>query len=228
MESVVDLDIVEKLAREGYFYVMHRFGVDNREFVESMISKGLISSISIGVNAESYEDIDFFSEFKILPDYITIDIAHGHCKKMKKMLKYVKEKLPDTFVIAGNVSSIEATVDLDKWGADAIKVGIGPGCFTPNAETKTTEGVKNLKDVKIGDMILTHKNRFKKVTHIHKHDNKYEMLKINDLEPSTPKHEYYIINKSDKSNVNVDNLEHYAYWLEADKLDKNKHLLVKL
>ncbi len=48
------------------------------------------------------------------------------------MIKYIKEKLPETFIIAGNVSTPDAVIDLENWGADAIKVGIGPGkvCIT--------------------------------------------------------------------------------------------------
>ena len=228
MESVINEELAIKLAKNGYFYIMHRFGINNIDFVKKMKKNGLISSISIGVNEDSYKDIDIFSESNLIPDYITIDIAHGHCKKMKKMIKYVKEKLPESFIIAGNVSSIEGTVDLDKWGADAIKVGVGPGCFISSAKVKTSKELKSLKDIKIGDMVFTHKNRLKKVTHIHKYDNKYEMIKVNDLDPSTPSHEYYVINKKDKELINEDNLNEYGYWVKASDLDKNIHLLVKL
>jgi GMP reductase len=127
MESVINEELAMRIAKKGYFYIMHRFGTDNKEFVSKMKSLNLISSISVGVNEESYEDVEFFYSNNIIPDYITIDIAHGHCKKMKKMIKFIKDKLPNTFIIAGNVASIDATVDLDKWGADAIKVGVAPG-----------------------------------------------------------------------------------------------------
>ena len=128
MESVIDKEIAVKLATSGYFYVMHRFGTDNIEFTKMMKSKGLITSVSIGVNQDAYDYLDIIVLDKdLVPDYITIDIAHGHCKKMKKMIKHLKKVLPNVFVIAGNVSTIEATSDLDNWGSDAIKVGIGDG-----------------------------------------------------------------------------------------------------
>lgn len=133
MESVIDEDIAIKLAKNGYFYVMHRFNIDMKNFIKTMKDLNLISSISIGVNEESYLLLDELIKDDLIPDYITIDIAHGHCKKMKKMLKELMklkfdiEKFKDVFIIAGNVSSMEATVDLDKWGADAIKIGIGNG-----------------------------------------------------------------------------------------------------
>lgn len=128
MESVIDEELAIKLAKEGYFYVMHRFNFDSKSFIKKMKNLNLISSISIGVNEDSYQLLNELKEENIIPDYITIDIAHGHSKKLKNMLKFLKENFNnDIFIIAGNVSSIEATVDLDKWGADAIKVGVGPG-----------------------------------------------------------------------------------------------------
>lgn len=129
MESVIDFELSKKLSENGYFYIMHRFGVDNKQFIKLMKDENLISSISIGVNEDSYILLNDLIKENLIPEYITIDIAHGHCKKMKKILKFIKsnESLKDTFIIAGNVSSIEGTVDLDNWGADAIKVGIAPG-----------------------------------------------------------------------------------------------------
>ena len=48
------------------------------------------------------------------------------------MIRHIKAKLPDAFVIAGNVATPEAVIDLENWGADATKVGVGPGkvCIT--------------------------------------------------------------------------------------------------
>jgi GMP reductase len=67
-----------------------------------------------------------------VPDYITIDIAHGHADSVRDMIGHIKTHLPQTFVIAGNVGTPEAVIDLENWGADATKVGIGPGkvCIT--------------------------------------------------------------------------------------------------
>jgi len=232
METVIDEKIAIKLAKNNYFYIMHRFGVNNIEFVQDMRERGLISSISVGVNEDSYKLIDRLAEInkKVLrysPDYITIDIAHGHSRKMKRMIKYIKEQLPKTFLIAGNVSTIEATVDLDKWGADAIKCGIGPGCFVPSAKVKTIDDIKKLEDIQEGDLVLTHKNRFRKVKQVHKYVNKDVLIKVNDLKPCTPTHEYYVINKSDKDLVTEENIDKYAFWISASELDKEKHLLIK-
>jgi len=134
MESVINEELAIKLAMNNYFYIMHRFNMDILKFIQKMKNLNLYTSISIGVNEDSYQLLDKLLKQNLIPVYITIDIAHGHCIKMEKMLKYLKENFKETFIIAGNVSTIEGTQDLEKWGADAIKVGIAPGssCTTWN------------------------------------------------------------------------------------------------
>lgn len=127
MQSVIDEAMAQKLAQSGYFYILHRFDVDVVKFISKMKSLNLITSISIGVNQDSYELVERLIELDHIPDYITIDIAHGHALKMKRMLEFIKSKNIKSFIIAGNVSTPEAVFDLENWGADAIKVGIGPG-----------------------------------------------------------------------------------------------------
>ncbi len=132
MKTVVNESICEWLAQNGYFYVMHRFDLDNLAFVKKMKDKGLFSSISLGVKQADFDTIDQFVAQSLSPEYVTIDIAHGHADSVQTMIRYLKDKLPQTFIIAGNVGTPEAIIDLENWGADATKVGIGPGkvCIT--------------------------------------------------------------------------------------------------
>ena len=132
MKTVVNETICEWLARNGYFYVMHRFDLDNVAFVRDFHAKGLYASISLGVKQADRDTVDMLVAEGLSPAYITIDIAHGHADSVKNMIGYLKEKLPSSFVIAGNVGTPEAVIDLENWGADATKVGIGPGkvCIT--------------------------------------------------------------------------------------------------
>lgn len=132
MKTVVDERISLWLAQNGYFYVMHRFDLDNVKFVRQMKEAGAYASISVGVKQADYEAVDRLAAEGLAPDYVTIDIAHGHADTVKNMIAHLKRKLPSTFVIAGNVGTPEAVIDLENWGADATKVGIGPGkvCIT--------------------------------------------------------------------------------------------------
>jgi len=132
MKTVVSETICEWMAQNNYFYVMHRFDLDNVQFVARMHGKGLYASISLGVKKPDYDTVDQLVAKGLVPEYITIDIAHGHSDSVKNMIVYLKEKMPASFVIAGNVATPEAVIDLENWGADATKVGVGPGkvCIT--------------------------------------------------------------------------------------------------
>lgn len=132
MKTVVDEKTCLWLAQNGYFYVMHRFDLDSVEFARTMHARGCFASISLGVKKPDYDTVDELAAAGITPEYITIDIAHGHADSVKNMIAHLKHKLPGAFVIAGNVGTPEAIIDLENWGADATKVGIGPGkvCIT--------------------------------------------------------------------------------------------------
>ncbi|HCT95732.1 GMP reductase [Vagococcus sp.] len=133
MQTIVDETIAEWLAENGYFYIMHRFEEEKRvPFIKRMHEKGLISSISVGVKADEYAFVESLREQDLKPDFVTIDIAHGHANSVINMIQHLKKHLPDTFVIAGNVGTPEAVRELENAGADATKVGIGPGkvCIT--------------------------------------------------------------------------------------------------
>ena len=60
-------------------------------------------------------------------DFLVLDSAHGHSKNIVECLKKIKKAFPDAQIIAGNIATGEAAKDLIEAGADAIKVGIGPG-----------------------------------------------------------------------------------------------------
>ena len=132
MKTVVDQNICRWMAENGYFYVMHRFDLDNVQFVRDMHGAGAYASISLGVKAADRATVDTLAAEGLVPEYITIDIAHGHADSVRDMIGYIKGKLPASFVIAGNVATPEAVIDLENWGADATKVGVGPGkvCIT--------------------------------------------------------------------------------------------------
>lgn len=128
MQTIIDENVAINLAENGYFYVMHRFDENSRiPFIKMMHEKGLFASISVGIKEDEYLFVDKMVTENTIPEYVTIDVAHGHSEFVIRMIKYIKEKMPNTFVIAGNVGTPEAVRDLERAGADATKVGIGPG-----------------------------------------------------------------------------------------------------
>ncbi|KLA46506.1 GMP reductase [Ligilactobacillus ruminis] len=133
MQTVIDEKLAVWLAQNGYFYIMHRFDEDERlPFVKKMHDQGLFASISVGVKPKEHALIDELAAQNLVPEYITIDIAHGHSDTVIEMIKHIKQAMPGVFVIAGNVGTPEGVRELENAGADATKVGIGPGkaCIT--------------------------------------------------------------------------------------------------
>lgn len=133
MKSVVSADTCEFMARRGWFYTMHRFNVDQVEFVRHMQENGLIASISIGVNDDTIDQLKQLQVAGLTPEFMTLDIANAWCPKAEKMIKYVKDHF-SSFLIVGNIASRDAAAEIHAWGADALKAGIAGGkvCITKN------------------------------------------------------------------------------------------------
>ena len=85
----------------------------------------LLCGAAIGITANVLDRVKALVDSKV--DVVVLDSAHGHSENVIKCLKMIKENYPDLPVIAGNVATGEGTKDLIEAGADAVKVGMGPG-----------------------------------------------------------------------------------------------------
>ncbi len=85
----------------------------------------LLCGAGVGISANCLDRVAAIVNAKV--DVIVLDSAHGHSENVLKCLRMIKEKFPDLQVIAGNCATGEATKALIEAGADAVKVGIGPG-----------------------------------------------------------------------------------------------------
>ncbi len=100
-------------------------------------SKGrLLCGAAVGVTQDMMDRVDAL--VKVHVDVITLDTAHGHSLGVIEGVKKIKEKYPELQIIAGNIATAEAAEDLIKAGADAIKIGIGPGSI---CTTRVVAGV---------------------------------------------------------------------------------------
>lgn len=117
--------------------------VDNQGFLKGLITikdiekaqkyphsakdaKGrLLVAAAVGVGADSAERVAALVKAKV--DVLVVDTAHGHSHGVIEAVRTIKKQYPEVELMAGNVATGEATVDLIEAGADAIKVGMGPG-----------------------------------------------------------------------------------------------------
>ena len=85
----------------------------------------LLCGAGVGITANVLDRVKALVEAKV--DVIVLDSAHGHSENVLRCVRMIKEAYPDLQVIAGNVATAEGTKALIEAGADAVKVGIGPG-----------------------------------------------------------------------------------------------------
>jgi len=136
MKSVIDYDTCEFLAKNNMFYIMHRFETDQLKFIKFMHDKGYFTSISVGIDQDTIENLVKIKKEKLSIDYITIDVAHAWSDKTNNIIKMIKDKFPDTFLIVGNYAWSNAIMDCEDrlLPIDAYKIGVAQGraCTTYN------------------------------------------------------------------------------------------------
>ena len=85
----------------------------------------LIVGAALGTDKDTFERAEALFHEGV--DVLVIDSAHGHSKNVIETIKAVKQKFPSVDVIGGNIATADAAMELVKAGADAVKVGMGPG-----------------------------------------------------------------------------------------------------
>ncbi len=128
MDTVTEGDMAVAMGQLGGLGIVHRFlSIEGQVAeVKKVVDAGIkVISASIGVNQDYKERSEALIKAGV--NVITIDIAHGHSVAMIDTLKFLKDRFSGIEVIAGNISTPEAAKDLIEAGADALKVGIGPG-----------------------------------------------------------------------------------------------------
>lgn len=128
MDTVTEADMAVALHNLGAIGILHRFMTVEEQLAQvEKCQKAGVKTIaaSIGVNGDFKDRAHALIKAGV--QILTIDIAHGHSTSMLETMVWLKGQSPSTQIIAGNVATPEATLDLIEAGADAIKVGIGPG-----------------------------------------------------------------------------------------------------
>lgn len=128
MDTVTEEAMAKAMWELGGLGILHRF-MSIQEQVNQVIRLKALNvsplAASIGVTEDDRTRAKALIEAGV--QILTLDIAHGHSLQMIETLKWLKDSYPQIDIIAGNVATPEAVVDLAQAGADSIKVGIGPG-----------------------------------------------------------------------------------------------------
>lgn len=126
MDTVCESKMAIALGKLGGLGVIHRFMTIEEQVkqVREVKKEGLLCAAAIGVK-DVEERVKSLSEAGV--NILVIDIAHGHSKYAGKTLDYIKQNYPKIDVMAGNIATKDAAEYFLSKGADAVKVGIGPG-----------------------------------------------------------------------------------------------------
>ncbi|BDD07306.1 guanosine monophosphate reductase [Aureibacter tunicatorum] len=126
MDTICESTMAIAVGKLGGLGVIHRFLTieEQANEIRKVKESGLLTAAALGV--KDYEERLAALDVEGV-DIIVLDIAHGHSESAKDALLYIKDKYPAIDVMCGNIASKEAAQDLLDWGADAIKVGVGPG-----------------------------------------------------------------------------------------------------
>lgn len=128
MDKITEYDMALAMDKLGAIGILHRFlSIQEQANQAKKLKESGLKNIaaSVGVGDEFKDRAKSLIEAGV--NVITIDIAHGHSVQMMETLKWLKDNYPGVEIIAGNLATPMAARDLIEAGADAIKVGIGPG-----------------------------------------------------------------------------------------------------
>lgn len=128
MDTITGAEMAIAMNKLGGIGILHRFLSieDQIRDVKLCLAAGVKDvAASIGVSDDFKERGSQLIEAGV--NIITIDIAHGHSVSMFETIEWMKKNHPHVEIIAGNLATPEAALDLINAGADALKVGIGPG-----------------------------------------------------------------------------------------------------
>ena len=124
MDTVIGTELAEVLTRYGSVPLFHRFTI--KEEILGWVLKYPNSFISIGLGADDQSKLGKILDL-VKPKGLVLDIAHGHDSRVKRLIEGTKRMRPELEIIAGNVCTTQGYADLVNAGADAVKVGVGPG-----------------------------------------------------------------------------------------------------
>ncbi len=155
MDTVTESTMTLSMFKKGGLGVIHRYNTSKEqcEIVRDVAatledtSSANISKIAAAIGTSS----DFENRVRFLHDcgvrIFCIDVAHGHHSLVERAIKTIRDVFSSTVTImAGNVASGFAFEDLSKWGADAIRVGIGGGSIC-STRIQTGHGVPTLQSI---------------------------------------------------------------------------------
>ena len=231
MDTVMSKEMAVALDSRGCVGILHRFQDPKSQASQVSDLAGLASGpvhrapvcASIGATGNFLKNARRYVSAGA--DVLLIDVAHGDHDHVESAIKTLHEELysfeeREFDIIAGNVATGEGAARLARWGADAVRVGVGNGCFTPDMKARMKDGEKKISDIEPGDRVGTHCERWREVLNVRRRDHEGRLMVIDGIE-CTPDHEFYVVHQSELGEVTDQNVHRRAEWVEAQNLTED-------
>lgn len=160
MNTVTEVDMLRTMSEAGGTGVLHRYmsiedQVDQAkealELIPRYVNGGFF--VAVGANGDAMERVERLWASGVRR--FCIDVANGHSVHCLKAVRHIKQKHPKAYVMAGNVCTYDGALRLAQAGANAIRVGIGGGCFVAGTRVLMGDGMyKNIEDIRAGDKVI--------------------------------------------------------------------------
>lgn len=246
MDTVCELDMAKKMWELGGVGIIHRFmDIETQARTVDLLFK-YIRGFALNGEADGYYGLIHTNHRTVSPvicaaigvqdtylerakallkagaNVLLIDVAHGHHGMVKSAMRELSQLKGEWKfdVIAGSIATAAGAMDLIEWGADALRVGIGNGCFISGTEIRTETGLVKIEEINVGMKVYTHTGELNQVIDKLEFDRNEEIISINDIN-CTKNHEFYVVAKSDAGKVTDENIHQFAKWIAAEKLDEN-------
>ena len=145
MDTVTGPSMATAMAEHGGFGILHRYNSIEQQVGLVREVKSDCTAAAIGVTGDFLERSQALVESGVF--LLCVDVAHGHHNNVKNAIESLKNKFgDDVSIMAGNVATSEAFSDLEDWGADIIRVGVGGGSIC-STRIRTGHGVPTLHSV---------------------------------------------------------------------------------
>lgn len=197
MDTVCGPKMYQTMLEMGAAGILHR----NVPLESLTLSPPLdIIFLSLTLSDSSIRKVTEAFEFGYNIVVACIDIAHGHMHKALEFVRVLKNLYGESIqIISGSVANHKEIGSLVEAGVDTIRVGVGGGsmCFVPNTQVFCGHqvGYKNIRDVRIGDSVLSHKSQFREVINTWESHFAGKMVKItfdNQYFICTPTHKIFV------------------------------------
>ena len=229
MDGVGTFEMADTLAKQGIFTCLAKtYSAEDliAHFSVSPDGVNLTEYVAMSIGTSNADYDKFCKVYLSLGDklkYLCIDVANGYTETFVNHVRNIRERYPQLVIIAGNVVTGEMTEELILAGADIVKVGIGPGCFTPDTEVLTDKGWNFISNINLGDKVLTHNGTLEEVTHLWNftHHNQITSVELNDgaVYEMTPDHKVFAVHSSKEKMCKTDDeIINVAEWVSAKDL----------